>query len=621
LSIVLRSGVLGEFVDGGWRNLNASELVEREADLERDQPSLMLSKSIWEPQLTIQNSTESMIRPTCRVELVNRQTVVPVETPVSASVDYVIAESRIAPVSGQTMEFLTEIQELNLNSRTSGIKIADVVSLDRLVKKYEISIFGRPILDTCFKSSESQDFEHRLTIEPYPYQIAGIEWLVAQREQGVRGVLLADVMGLGKTLQGIGLLAHEIASGRQNNLILCPGTLTENWRRELVRFAPHLEVFLHKGPTRSGLSRRLREHDVVVSTYDVLLQDWQLFLDVDWNVVLLDEAQAIKNPDAARSRRSKSLSRQFGVAITGTPLENRSLDLWSIADFAQSEALPERRLVEDARFLNFEDQISIAESLNDVVRPMMLRRQLIDVDLQLPERVEIDHVLEWPAELISLYEETRATALAEFSRAGGLVAVSRLRKLTTHPVMVGLDSSDPRELSPKFVQLAAILEELIQRCEKAIVFCGYTTMIDYIASWIDETFKDSLVLKLDGRTEMDNRQLMIEEFNEDQRGGVLVTNPTVAGAGLNITGANHVIMYNLEWNPAKEAQAIARIHRNGQVRTCFVHRFFYVSTIEDVINQRLREKRELAAVGVDGGLSKNDIQDALRVTPGAGRVA
>lgn len=619
MSILLESGVLGEVVDGKWRILSASELVERESDLEHDQPGLILSTSIWEPRLVFEEALELHGSPNWRVELFNRRSCVRVETPVVSAADYIVIYNQIVPISVSTRNVLAELVDLRANCRTAGLTVAEVVAIDRIAAKSSLQVVNRGVLDSFLTSCNPIEFRSLLAIEPYPYQKVGIEWLVAQREQGASGALLADVMGLGKTLQGIGLIASEIEFGRLNNLVLCPGTLTENWRRELSRFAPHLTLYLHRGSSRTGLAKRLKNHDVVVSTYDVLLQDWQLFLDVEWNVVILDEAQAIKNPDAARSRRAKSLVRNFGLAVTGTPLENRSLDLWSVAEFAQPEVLPARHTVEDARQLNFDDQISIAESLNDVIRPMMLRRQLDDVDLQLPEKIQIDHALEWPSELVSLYDETRAEAIAQFSRAGGLVAVARLRKLTTHPVMFGLNSADPCELSPKFAQMASILEELLQQGEKAIVFCGYTKMIDYITDWATETFPQSLVLKLDGRTDMNLRQPMIEEFNSDSRGGILITNPTVAGAGLNITGANHVILYNLEWNPAKEAQSIARIHRNGQIRACFVHRFYYADTIEEVINQRLLEKRELASVGIDGGISQSDIRDALNVTPGVRR--
>lgn len=619
--IHLETGVLGEIVDGTWRILSASELAEREPDLEHDQPSLSLSTSIWEPRLVFEESLQMGGRPTCHVELTNRRTSVRLDQVVSPSADYVVTKDRILPISDGTRSLFAQIEKTIGKFQTIGLAVADVVVLERILAKKSISVSNRSVLDVFLRTCNPSEFRNLLDVEPYAYQKVGIEWLIAQRDQGASGVLLADVMGLGKTLQAIGLIAHEIESGRRNNLVLCPGTLTENWRREVSRFAPNLLLYLHKGSSRTGLAKRLREHDVVISTYDVLIQDWQIFLDVNWNVVILDEAQAIKNPDTARSRRAKSLIRNFGVAVTGTPLENRSLDLWSVAEFAQPEALPARHTVEDARQLNLDDQISIAESLNDVVRPMMLRRQLEDVDLQLPERVQVDHALEWPSELVSLYEETRAEALAQFNRAGGLVAVSRLRKLTTHPIMVGHSQADPCALSPKFTQMALILEELLQQDEKAIVFCGYTKMIDFISDWAAEKFAECLVLKLDGRTDMGLRQPIIEEFNSDSRGGILITNPTVAGAGLNITGANHVILYNLEWNPAKEAQAIARVHRNGQTRTCFVHRFYYADTIEEVINQRLLDKRELALIGVDGGISPSDIRDALDVTPGVSRVA
>lgn len=621
MTIHLESGVLGEVVDGNWRTLSASELAERELELERDQPGLALSTSVWEPCFVFEESWHLVGQLTCHVELINRKSRVRFNNVAPQSADYLVIDNRVLPISEGTRSLLMQIEEIVHNSQTSGLTVADVVVLDRLAAAKSVTVANRSLLDTFLRSCNPSDFRNLLDVDPYTYQKVGIEWLVAHREIGASGALLADVMGLGKTLQAIGLIAYEIEAGRRNNLVLCPGTLTENWRREFSRFASNLVVYLHKGSSRTGLAKRLREHDVVISTYDVLLQDWQLFLEVNWNVVILDEAQAIKNPDAARSRRAKSLSRRFGVAVTGTPLENRILDLWSIAEFSQPEALPTRQTVEDAHQLNFDEQMEIAQSLNDVIRPMMLRRHLEDVDLQLPERVQVDHALEWPSDLVPLYEATRTEALAQFNRSGGLVAVARLRKLTTHPVMVGLAQADPYALSPKFVQMDLILDELLQQGEKAIVFCGYIKMIDYITEWATEKFADCLVLKLDGRTDMSLRQSIIEEFNADSRGGILVTNPTVAGAGLNITGANHVIIYNLEWNPAKEAQAIARIHRNGQVRTCFIHRFYYAGTIEEVIKQRLFDKRELASAGVDGGISASDLRDALEVTPGVSHVA
>ena len=214
-----------------------------------------------------------------------------------------------------------------------------------------------------------------------------------------------------------------------------------------------------------------------------------------------------------------------------------------------------------------------------------------------------------------IYERVRIEAIQEFARAGGLVATGRLRKLTTHPLLMDIGPQDMTALSPKYALTLEILEELFANNEKCLIFASYTNIIDRITQDIGLRFPSAFVKSLDGRTEMQARNPLVDQFNAFDGCGVLVCNPIVAGAGLNITGANHVIHYNLEWNPAKEDQATFRVYRNGQLKETFIHRLFYVNTIDEVIDQRIQLKRNLSDLSVDAAVSNDDYLAGLQITP------
>jgi SNF2 family DNA or RNA helicase len=300
------------------------------------------------------------------------------------------------------------------------------------------------------------------------------------------------------------------------------------------------------------------------------------------------------------------------LAVTGTPLENRLRDLWSLADFAQPGLFGSESHFENT----YESAIDGALEVNQMIRPVMLRRRLSDIDHQLPEKIVTDHPLKWPSELNEIYEKTRQEAIAEFAVAGGLVATGRLRKLTTHPILMGVGSeSDLIEISPKYSLTVDLLTELFSNNEKCLIFASYREIMDRFQKDLNRRFPDSFVDILDGRTEMTERQPLVEKFNSLTGSGVLICNPIVAGAGLNITGANHVIHYNLEWNPAKEDQATFRVYRNGQMKETFIHRLFYVDTIDEVIDQRIMLKRDLADLSLDRAVTSEDYLAGLQISP------
>jgi SNF2 family DNA or RNA helicase len=447
----------------------------------------------------------------------------------------------------------------------------------------------------------------------YSYQIQGFRWLSAVANEGL-GCILGDEMGLGKTLQVITLFAAEKLSGQLPNLVVCPATLLENWRRELARFGPQLNVLVHQGAGRTGSTTLFSAADVVVTSYDTVIRDQILLSAVRWNCVVLDEAQAIKNPDAQRTAAVKSLPRRVSLAVTGTPVENRLEDLWSITDFVLPGMLGTRR-----EFLaHFEDTATDAQRLGPLVSPILLRRLVSEVADDLPPRIDIPQPLRLDLAAAETYEQIRLDAEAAYGSAGGLVALGRLRMFCAHPCLVGKGTDEPAENWPKYQRLIEILEEIFSAGEKALIFSSYTEMADVIISDIPRRFVGVHVDWIDGRVAISERQTKVDRFTQSPGPGVLVLNPRAAGTGLNITAANHVIHYNPEWNPAVEDQASARAHRRGQTRPVTVHQLFYMGTVEEVIVDRLEAKRELAegaARATNAEPDANEILGALRRSP------
>lgn len=441
----------------------------------------------------------------------------------------------------------------------------------------------------------------------YPYQAGGVEWLGRITDESL-GCILGDEMGLGKTVQVIAILAGEIAARRKPSLVVAPATLLENWKREFAKFAPSIQVLKHRGATRTGFPADLATWDVVLTTYDTAMRDLSLVKMIEWNVVVLDEAQAVKTPEAQRTRAVKEIPRRVGIAVTGTPVENRLLDLWSLMDFAVSGFLGTRADF-DRRFADSPDG---AAALEPLVSPLILRRRVAEVASDLPERIDIPQPVDLSEEGAARYEALRRSIAAEYGASASLVSIIKLRLYCTHPFLVEGVSGDPVPGSTKYARLTEILEEVIERGEKTLIFTSFTEMADILASDLPRRFGVPCMV-LDGRTDVPERQPLVDSFHEHPGAAILVLNPKAGGVGLNITAANHVVHYNLEWNPAVEDQATARAFRRGQTRPVTVHRLFHSRTVEEVIDSRMARKRSLAGqavVGVEGGA--DDIADILK---------
>jgi SNF2 family DNA or RNA helicase len=344
----------------------------------------------------------------------------------------------------------------------------------------------------------------------------------------------------------------------------------------------------------------------VVASYDTVVRDNGLLATVVWDAVVIDEAQAIRNPETARSAAVFSLRRRRGFAMTGTPVENRLLDLWSIMNFVAPGHLGTSREFQSI----YSEDSDGAALLEPLVSPLMLRRRVLEVAQDLPERIDIDVPLVLPPAEAKRYEELRLAALADYGPVGAMVAITRLRQYCGHPIALGEAYDDPDQF-PKLERLLDICEEVFASGEKLIIFSAYTAVSDLIVSALRRRLS-AWVDQMDGRDEMSLRQGIVDRFSALRGAAALVLNPKVAATGLNITAATHVVHYGLEWNPALEAQASARAWRRGQERPVTVHRLFFVRTVEEVMNDRLQQKQHLsdtAVVGVEG--TEEDRRDAL----------
>ena len=593
--------------------LSAEALLELEDSLSDQFPGYEISPSYWDVNFKYRNLDDSSEKIDLSLLLTNKRLSLEITPPNFLESDYFVVDHLIVPIRSNDYLALKEFLPTLDHDGIPGLTVKELMNFDYFAAKHKFPILNPELKDKILASPnvDLKQFESILNVAPYPYQAVGIEWLKSQQELGRHGAILGDVMGLGKTLQAIGLITHNVNMGCKDNLVVCPGTLLENWRREFVKFSPKLAVLIHYGAYRTGTAAKLRGQDVVITTYDSLIRDHSMLSSIKWNLVIIDEAQAIKNPRAQRTIRCKGLPRNFGVAISGTPLENRLLDLWSLSDFAEPGLFGSESQFEN----NYEGVPNGASEVNKVIRPILLRRRLHEIEHQLPEKVIIDHPLTWPSELNEIYERVRIEAIQEFSTAGGLVATGRLRQLTTHPLMMDIGPDEMTVLSPKYSLTLEILDELFANNEKCLIFASYKNIIGRITKDVGLRYPKAFVKSLDGGTEMKDRNSLVDEFNAFEGFGLLVCNPIVAGAGLNITGANHVIHYNLEWNPAKEDQATFRVYRNGQLKETFIHRLFYINTIDEVIDQRMQLKRNLSDLSVDAAVSREDFLAGLQVTP------
>jgi len=467
-----------------------------------------------------------------------------------------------------------------------------------------------------------------------PYQVRGYSWLTYLRKWGM-GACLADDMGLGKTIQAIALLLGErqaAGNGVGPALVICPTSVVGNWKREIQRFAPDLQVMVHHGGDRARgeeLVTTAQEHDVIISTYGLARRDVEDLIQVPWSDVILDEAQNIKNPQAKQTQAIRKLPAANRIAMTGTPVENRLSELWSImqflnpgflnsqAGFRKSFALPIER---------YQDKAA-TERLKGLVGPFILRRVKTDPTIiqDLPDKLEMKVYCNLSAEQATLYEAVVKESLERINSAGegierrGVVlgALTRLKQVCNHPAQFLGDGSALSGRSGKLDRLGEMLEEALSVGDRALVFTQFAEMGHMLRAYLQSLFGVE-VLFLHGGTPQKQRDRMVARFQQGRASlPIFILSLKAGGTGLNLTAANHVFHYDRWWNPAVENQATDRAFRIGQTRDVQVHKFLCAGTLEERIDEMIESKKALAESVVDAGegwlteLSTDELRDIM----------
>src|SRR3954462_4165259 len=441
------------------------------------------------------------------------------------------------------------------------------------------------------------------------------------------GGILADDMGLGKTLQTLTWLAWLKARNTKNpkpSLVICPASVLHNWRREAEKFTPDMKVLVREGgAARHNLRKQIPQHNIIVTNYALLRRDLEALQKFPFSAVVLDEAQFIKNPAAQITQSVKQLKADQRLALTGTPLENRLLDLWSIVDFIQPGYLGTQEHFHETyqpRGEGDADQVAATQRiarrrLAAKLRPLMLRRLKKQVAKDLPDRIEERRDCElgdlqrklYLAELRRSREQV-AQIVAEKglnkSKMHVLAALTRLRQICCHPQLVGNNS-----VSGKTETLFELLEPLLAEGQKVLIFSQFVQMLKLLETECRTRQIPTHVLT--GETK--ERQNVVQGFQSDPNAAVFLLSLRAAGTGLNLTTASYVVLYDPWWNPAVEAQAIDRSHRIGQTRTVNAYRLIAPGTVEEKIWELQQRKAQTIAdvLGEEGfarNLSQTDLE-------------
>ena len=459
-----------------------------------------------------------------------------------------------------------------------------------------------------------------------PYQKDGFSWLVFLHELNSGGIL-ADDMGLGKTVQAIALLLW--AKGkykRKLNLVVAPTSVVPNWEREINKFAPGLKTVVWQGPNRSQRAPELEKADVMITSYALLRRDEELLQALDLRYVILDEAQHIKNPMSQTARSAKKLSSERRLALTGTPIENRLSELWSIFDFVSPGLLGQLKAFEErvARPIDRGD-METAQRLRATIKPFVMRRLKRDVAADLPDKIEQEMIVPLAEEQAKLYKQVlgqvRKSVLSEVEKKGVskaqiqiLAALTRLRQVACDPRLMKLPDTDfDADDSGKLGALREIIDEAVDGNHRVLVFSQFVQMLNHIRAALDT---DGVQYEyLDGSTK--DRIDRVDRFNEDTSVPVFLISLKAGGTGLNLTGADTVVHFDPWWNPAVEDQATDRAHRIGQTKNVNVYKLIAAGTVEEKILELSAKKRALVSnvLSTEGsplkGLTKADVENLL----------
>ncbi|WP_013325781.1 DEAD/DEAH box helicase [Gloeothece verrucosa] len=450
------------------------------------------------------------------------------------------------------------------------------------------------------------------------YQKRGVSWIQYLEQLGLNGCL-ADDMGLGKTVQVIARLITERDSTAEvlPTLLIAPTSVVGNWKKEIEKFAPHLKTMVHHGGERltdeAKFKTALASHDIVITSYTLARKDEKLLTSITWQRIVIDEAQNIKNPKAAQTKAILKLQSRHRLALTGTPVENRLLDLWSIFNFLNPGYLGKETQFRKSFEIPIQkdNSQSTATVLKKLVQPFILRRVKTDKQIikDLPDKVEHKQYCNLTAEQASLYEAVVKDVMEQIEETEGiqrkgliLSTLMKLKQICNHPRQFLQDNSEfTPERSHKLERLGEMVEEVIAEGESLLIFSQFTEIGEALQHYIKHT-RHYNTYYLHGGTPRNKREQMIASFQDPETDpSVFILSLKAGGVGITLTKANHVFHFDRWWNPAVEDQATDRAFRIGQQKNVFVHKFVTLGTLEERIDQMIEDKKKVASsiVGSD----------------------
>ena len=476
---------------------------------------------------------------------------------------------------------------------------------------------------STFSTSEDLTLPEGINAEFREYQMKGFGWLWFMYKYGLNGIL-ADDMGLGKTLQALTVLQKaKEEDGPMPTLVIAPTTVVFNWESEIQKFAPTLSCLKLQGGERKQFFKKIPEYDVVITSYALLRRDIAKLKDINFRYVILDESQNIKNATSQTAQAVKQLNSQHKLALSGTPIENKLEELWSVFDFLMPGFLFSMADF-NSRYVNpiMERQDKIVEKrLKLQIYPFILRRMKRDVAKDLPDKVENIAYCELTDEQRDFYLQVLDSTKEELfksieqnglekSRLSIFSALLRMRQICCHPKLYDKDNVKNIISSGKFEKLKVMLEEIISEKHRILLFSQFVDMLDIVKAWLD---KSGIKYEyLTGKTK--DRQGAVERFNNDPTIPIFLISLKAGGTGLNLTGADYVIHYDPWWNPAVEDQATDRAYRIGQTKKVFVYRLITKNTVEEKIQKLKMVKRNLvdSVISVDRNITKSLTMDDIR---------
>ncbi len=545
-----------------------------------------------------------------------------------------LSDNSYAPIDPRTVAQLVdrEMELIAAANKQGRIPLSQAGRVQELLARADIqsvSATTKKLFEKLGNIDEIKKVKKPRTLKATlrPYQEQGLSWLRFVHDIASGGVL-ADDMGLGKTIQTIALLLSVKQDQKTLcSLIVAPTSVVGNWQREIARFAPTLSVAMWHGAGRKDQQEELLSANVIITSYALLRRDIQLLTKIDLDYAILDEAQNIKNPESATALAARELNSRRRLALTGTPIENRLSEIWSIFEFVSPGLLGPLNKFEE-RFARPIDQgdAKAASRLRAVIHPFILRRTKLEVADDLPPKIESDKVIDMAPDQKAVYgqilREVREQVMGEVEKSGIgksqlhiLAGLTKLRQAACDPRLLGL----PREFkdtdSAKLMALRELVNEAEEGGHKVLIFSQFVTMLQLIRTALVE---DKVKYEyLDGSTK--DRHQAIENFQTDPTISVFLISLKAGGAGLNLTAADTVIHFDPWWNPAVEDQASDRAHRIGQKRVVTVYRLVAEGTIEEKILQLKEKKRELVSsvLSADSGgskkLSRADLEELFRL--------